>query len=223
MLTRNICRILLLVLLSPTATLALGLGDIHLKSALNAPLDADIDIVGASPDELAGLKATLASRDTFNRYRIEYPSFLAGVRLEPRQTADGRTVLHLQSSDAVNEPIATMLVEVNWARGHLVREYTVLLDPPVFTGQNGDSSGNGAATAVAAPTTGDTARSGSVERRSASPAPAAAMAASVAATPSAGPAVTRVRSASASAGSSGAAATAAAPNASSYTVRNGDT
>ena len=223
MLTRNICRILLLVLLSPTATLALGLGDIHLKSALNSPLDADIDIVGASPDELAGLKATLASRDTFNRYRIEYPSFLAGVRLEPRQTADGRTVLHLQSSDAVNEPIATMLVEVNWARGHLVREYTVLLDPPVFTGQNGDSSGNGAATAVAAPTTGDTARSGSVERRSASPAPAAAMAASVAATPSAGPAVTRVRSASAATDSSGAASTAATPNASSYTVRNGDT
>src|SRR5579863_820103 len=223
MLTRNICRVLLLVLLSPTASMALGLGDIHLKSALNAPLDADIDIVGASPDELGGLKATLASRDTFNRYRIEYPSFLSGVRLEPRQTADGRTVLHLQSSDAVNEPITTMLVEVNWARGHLVREYTVLLDPPVFSGQNGESSG--AANAVAAPTTGDAARSGSVEHRSASAAPAAAMAAPAASSaPSAGPpAGTRAHSSNAAAGGSNAAATAAAPNASSYTVRSGDT
>ena len=45
----------------PAATLALGLGDIHLKSSLNAPLDADIDLVGASAEDLAGLKATLAS------------------------------------------------------------------------------------------------------------------------------------------------------------------
>src|SRR5579871_2260081 len=111
MLTRNICRVLLVALLSPAATMALGLGDIHLKSALNAPLDADIDVVGANPDELAGLKATLASRDTFGRYHLDYPSFLSSVRLEPRQTSDGRTVLHVQSNDAVNEPITTMLVE----------------------------------------------------------------------------------------------------------------
>ena len=48
MFKRNFCPALLLALLSPAATLALGLGDIHLKSALNAPLDAEIDLVGAS-------------------------------------------------------------------------------------------------------------------------------------------------------------------------------
>ena len=205
MLTRNICRVLLLALLSPTASLALGLGDIHLKSTLNAPLDADIDVVGASADELSGLKATLASRETFNRYRLEYPAFLAGVTFEPKQTADGRTVLHMHSADAVNEPIATLLVEVNWARGHLVREYTVLLDPPVFSG---DSTNSGAA-AVAAPVTAEGARSGSVERRVANAAPAAAppVAAPSTSSPAASP--SRARSASA--------------NASTYTVRSGDT
>jgi len=215
MLTRNCYRVLLLALLLPGASMALGLGDIHLKSSLNAPLDADIDIVGAGADELSGLKASLASRDTFNRYKLEYPAYLAGVTLEPRQTPDGRTVLHMHSSDSVNEPIATLLVEVNWSRGHLVREYTVLLDPPVFSG---DTASNAA---VAAPSTGESARSGSVERHAAgaaamaAPAAAASMAAPAAASSSSG-------SRSASSGSSSSASGGAAPG-SSYTVRRGDT
>jgi pilus assembly protein FimV len=212
MLTRNCYRVLLLALLLPGATMALGLGDIHLKSSLNAPLDADIDIVGAGADELSGLKASLASRDTFNRYKLEYPSYLAGVTLEPRQTPDGRTVLHMHSADSVNEPIATLLVEVNWSRGHLVREYTVLLDPPVFSGDTPSTA------AVAAPSTGESARSGSVERHAAgtaAPAAAAAMAAPAAAMASSG------GSRSASSASSGASG-GAAPGG-SYTVRRGDT
>lgn len=213
MLTRNICRVLLVALLSPAASLALGLGDIHLKSALNAPLDADIDVVGASPDELAGLKATLASRETFSRYHLDYPAFLSGVRLEPRHTADGRTVLHMQSSDAVNEPIATMLVEVNWARGHLVREYTVLLDPPVFAG----TETSAAASTVAAPVSGAATRSGNVERRAAA---ASESTSSAAAAPAAGSAGTAAATRSHLAGTPAGAPT---PGESSYTVRKGDT
>ena len=208
MLKRNCYRVLLLALLLPGATMALGLGDIHLKSSLNAPLDADIDIVGAGADELSGLKASLASRDTFNRYKLEYPTFMTGVTLEPRQTPDGRTVLHMHSADSVNEPIATLLVEVNWSRGHLVREYTVLLDPPVFSGDTASTA------AVAAPSTGESARSGNVERHAAgaaAPAAAAAMTAPAAAS----------GSRSASGGASGSAG-GAGPGG-SYTVRRGDT
>jgi len=95
MLMRNFYRALLLALLGPTAALALGLGDIHLKSALNAPLDADIDVVGASAEDLSSLKAALASRETFGRYGLDYPAFLSGITLASQQTADGRTVIHL--------------------------------------------------------------------------------------------------------------------------------
>src|ERR1700693_2739679 len=218
MLKRNFCRVLLLALLLPTASMALGLGDIHLKSTLNAPLDADIDVVGASAEELTGLKAALASRETFSRYRLEYPAFLAGVALEPKPTADGRTVLHMHSADAINEPIATLLVEVNWARGHLVREYTMLLDPPVFSGDSGNSS----AAAVAAPTTGEAARSGTVERHTANAAPAVAApaAAPSTATPAASPG--RMHSASSDPASTTPSA-GATPRASTYTVRKGGT
>jgi pilus assembly protein FimV len=46
---------------------------------------------------------------------------------------DGRDSLLVRSTDAIPEPFVTFLVEVNWARGRLMREYTVLLDPPVYT------------------------------------------------------------------------------------------
>ncbi len=76
-----------------------------------------------------------------------------------------------------------MLVEANWPRGRLVREYTVLLDPPVFTGDKAS-----AAAAVAAPTAGEQARSGAVERTEPPPAsaPSAAPAQVPAPAPSAG-------------------------------------
>src|SRR5208282_1726213 len=155
MFTRNCCRVLLLALLSPAVTLALGLGEIHLHSALNAPLDADIDLLNATPEEITDLQATLASRDSFTREGLDYPGFPAGVPLSPEQSTDGHTVLHLRTLDPVNEPFVTLLVEVNWARGHLVHEYTVLLDPPVFASQ-----GPSTAAAVAAPVVGDATRSG---------------------------------------------------------------
>src|SRR5258706_15163501 len=123
--------------------MALGLGDIHLKSALNAPLDAEIDLT-ATADELTGLKVTLASRDSFARYGLDYPAYLNTVTLVPAKGTDGRDVLRVHSTDVVTEPFATLLIEASWARGRLVREYTVLLDPPAFTGASG---GGGAGTA----------------------------------------------------------------------------
>ena len=132
---RHCCQLLLLAMLSPTVALALGLGDIHLKSSLDAPLDADIDLVDADAEDLSTLKAALASRETFKRLGADYPSFLGTVTLTPEHGSDGRTVIHVHSAGVAAEPFATLLVEVDWARGHLVREYTVLLDPPLYNSQ----------------------------------------------------------------------------------------
>src|ERR1700759_4983498 len=126
MLKRKLCQLLVLALLSPAASYALGLGDIHLKSALNAPLDAEIDIVGATPEDLAALKAQLAPRDQFTRAGLDYPAYFSSLKLTPEKTADGRNVLRVRSVDAVTEPFATLLVEADWPRGHVLREYTVL-------------------------------------------------------------------------------------------------
>jgi pilus assembly protein FimV len=207
MFKRNLCQLLVLALLSPAASYALGLGEIHLKSSLNSPLDAEIDVVNASPEDLAGLKAQLASRDSFTQEGLDYPAFLGSLTVTTEKTSDGRTVLHLHSADSVSEPFATLLVEADWPHGHVVREYTVLIDPPVFS-----STQNPSEAAVAAPATGSGARSGSVER-AASPSSSAAAAASS----------PRTSSGSVSASSAAAPATGGAGGSGTYTVRNGDT
>jgi pilus assembly protein FimV len=132
----------------PSLSWALGLGDIHLNSALNEPLSADIDLIAAGPDELAALRASMADRDAFTRYGIDRPPMLSSITFKVGKGKNGRDALLVRSSDAIAEPFVTFLVEVNWARGRLLREYTVLLDPPVY------SPGETASTAapVAAPT-----------------------------------------------------------------------
>src|SRR5580658_9439704 len=158
-----------LIVGSPAA-MALGLGDIHLHSSLNAPLDADIDVVGATPEDLSSLKAQLASRETFTQNGLDWPAFLSTVTLKTVHTSDGRDVINVHSGVAITEPFVTMLVEINWARGHVTHEYTVLLDPPVYTPDQSQ-----AAAPVAAPVVGASNRGGAIEREpAAAPAPAPA-------------------------------------------------
>jgi pilus assembly protein FimV len=135
---------------------ALGLGEIHLNSALNEPLNAEIDLIAATPDELTALRATLAPRDAFTRYGIDRPPFLSSLTFKVGKGKEGHDVLLVRSSEAIPEPFLTFLVEVNWARGRLMREYTVLLDPPVYTpGENASTSAPVTApTAAASPSTG---------------------------------------------------------------------
>jgi pilus assembly protein FimV len=136
----------------PSLSWALGLGEIHLNSALNEPMRAEIDLIAASPDELTALHAELASRDAFTRYGIDRPPFLSTLTFKVGKGKDGRDVLLVRSTDAIPEPFVTFLVEVNWARGRLMREYTVLLDPPVYTpGETASSSTPVTAPASAAP------------------------------------------------------------------------
>ena len=121
------------MLLAPQAALALGLGDIRLGSALNEPLSAEIDLVAATPEELAALQAQLASRELFQRYGLDRPAFLDTLEFRVGRGQDGRSVLLVRSNDAISEPFVSFLIDVTWPRGRLLREYTVLLDPPVFT------------------------------------------------------------------------------------------
>src|SRR5580692_13044055 len=112
---------------------ALGLGEVHLHSGLNEPLNADIDIIAATPEELTALRASLAPREAFTRYGIDRPPFLSSFTFKVGKSKEGHDVLIVHSTDSIPEPFVTFLVDVNWARGHLMREYTVLLDPPVYT------------------------------------------------------------------------------------------
>ena len=126
-------RVLLLsALMSPSALYALGLGEIRLNSALNQPFDAEIELVSAAQEDLSALQASLASNDTFVRYGLDKPPYLSDFSFRVVRS-NGRDVLRITSPKPVTEPFVTLLVEASWPRGRLLREYTVLLDPPVFS------------------------------------------------------------------------------------------
>ncbi|MEO6079256.1 MAG: FimV/HubP family polar landmark protein [Steroidobacteraceae bacterium] len=157
-----------LLAVAPGVSFALGLGDIQLRSTLNAPLNADIELIG-TPEELANLaslRTQLASRDSFSRYGLEYPSFLSSIQVRPERLADGRTIIRLTSSIPMTEPFATLLVEYSVDRSRGFREYTVLFDPPAFA-----TAPTAAAPApVAAPIAGAGDRSAPIARPPAQPA-----------------------------------------------------
>ncbi|HSZ08305.1 MAG TPA: FimV/HubP family polar landmark protein [Steroidobacteraceae bacterium] len=217
-------------LLSPSLSWALGLGEIHLNSSLNEPMSAEIDLIAAGPDELGALRATLAPKDAFTRYGIDRPPFLSTLTFKVGKSKDGRDVLLVRSTESIPEPFVTFLVEVNWARGRLMREYTVLLDPPVYTPGERASTAAPVAAATTAPATTAPAETPPARSR---PAPAAASPA--AAAPDATPRHTR-RSAGRAPGSASSASnppsTSSAPSATAepsgavgdtYRVGQGDT
>jgi pilus assembly protein FimV len=130
---KNALRFLIAsALLSPATLYALGLGEIRLNSALNQPFDAEIEVVSAGTDELNSLKVALANEDMFRRYGLDRPNFLSNISMRVDSGNAGRPVIKLRSQNAVTEPFVSLLVEVTWTGGRVLREYTVLLDPPVF-------------------------------------------------------------------------------------------
>ena len=123
--------LVLTALIFPCGAFALGLGDLHLKSALNQDFNAEIALLSVKTDELDGVKVILASPAAFQKAGVDRPFILTKLRFKPDLNAEGKVVIHVTSREAIREPFLNFLIEVNWAKGRLVREYTVLLDPPV--------------------------------------------------------------------------------------------
>ncbi|MEJ1489299.1 MAG: FimV/HubP family polar landmark protein [Candidatus Sedimenticola sp. (ex Thyasira tokunagai)] len=115
----------------PFGANALGLGDIHLKSALNQHFSGDINLLSVTADEIPDIKVRLASQDAFQRAGVDRPFLLTKLRFKPVAMDDGSFAVKVSSLEPIREPFLNFLIEVNWPKGKLVREYTVLLDPPV--------------------------------------------------------------------------------------------
>ncbi|MBS0429845.1 MAG: hypothetical protein JSR41_21395 [Proteobacteria bacterium] len=109
---------------------ALALGRLNVQSALGEPLRAEIDVTEISAAEADGLKVGMASREAFQAAGVAYNDALSNVRAALQRRADGRYVVRLTGSRPMNEPFVDILLEANWSSGRIVRDYTVLLDPP---------------------------------------------------------------------------------------------
>jgi pilus assembly protein FimV len=114
---------------------ALGLGDIELNSVLNQPLDAEIGLLSVTPDEATGISARLADTMAFAAAGIDRTALLTRLNFQVVTDATGVTVVRVTTSERVREPFLNFIVEVNWPSGRLLREYTVLVDPPVVVSE----------------------------------------------------------------------------------------
>ena len=120
----------LFALASSFAVHATGLGNLTLNSYLGQPFKAEIDIVSVNEEDISSLTAKLASRDTFQQSNVDYAPFLFTFKISVENRADGQPYVKIISPQRVVEPFLSMLIELNWSSGRLIREYTVLLDPP---------------------------------------------------------------------------------------------
>nr|WP_067295142.1 FimV/HubP family polar landmark protein [Marinobacterium profundum] len=111
---------------------ALGLGQIRIKSALNEPLDAEIQLLQVRDLDPQQVVPKMADLDQFAMAGIDRSRLLSDVQFTVNINQNGTGSIRLTSSRPVREPFLNLLVEVNWPNGRLVREYTVLLDPPAF-------------------------------------------------------------------------------------------
>ena len=124
--------IMVLLMVVPGWAAALGLGNIELHSALNQPLDARIRLLSPTRAEIQSLKVGLADNDAFERAGIDRPFILSHLRFEIVTNNHGPDYVHITTKDPVREPFLNFLVEADWSNGRLYREYTVLLDPPLY-------------------------------------------------------------------------------------------
>ncbi len=116
--------------LTSSSALALALGRVTVQSALGEPLRADIEIPEINAEETATLRAAVASPDAFRAAGLEYNAAMANVQITLQKRTDGRMFLRLTSDRVINEPFIDVILEANWSSGRIVRDYTLLFDPP---------------------------------------------------------------------------------------------
>ncbi len=121
-----------LVGLSASSAWALSLGRITVQSALGEPLRAEIDVLDINAEEAATLKAGVASPEAFAAAGLEYSSAMSSLKATLQRRADGRAYLKLVSDKAVVDPFVDMIVEASWSSGRILRDYTMLFDPPTL-------------------------------------------------------------------------------------------
>lgn len=116
----------------PLHGVAAGLGKLNVNSGLGEPLKAEVELLSVTPEELSSLTATIASEEAYTTQGISRLGIHSNIRVELSKSIDGSPVLVLRSSLPITDPYLDMLIQVDWSSGRLLREYTVLLDPPGY-------------------------------------------------------------------------------------------
>lgn len=119
-------------LLATQMASALGLGEVSVNSSLNQPLDAEIKLLQIRDLTQREILIGLASRDDFDRIGVDRPYFLSDLTFELDLNSANGPVVRVTSNKPVREPFLNFIIQAQWPSGKVLREYTLLLDLPVF-------------------------------------------------------------------------------------------
>ncbi|WP_442774922.1 FimV/HubP family polar landmark protein [Sphaerotilus montanus] len=205
---------------------SLSLGRLSVQSALGESLRAEIDVTSLTPDESANLRVRVAPPDAYRIAGVDYNAVLPSTAVSLQRRADGTPYLRITSDRSVQEPFVDVILELSWSSGRLLREYTLLFDPPsVARAPAAPATPAVVAAAPARPTKAELAASAAAEAaaraeamKRLAPAPAAAESAEPAALAKA-----PVRRPAAPSPVPAPAANAAAGGGTEYQVKSGDT
>lgn len=109
--------------------LAIGLGEIRIQSALHAPLQAEIPLLGVSPDQLDRVRIRLGRREEFADVGVDYLPEFDRVAVEVVRRANG-VFVQLRSQAVMREPLLQLVLVADDASVRVLREYVLMLDPP---------------------------------------------------------------------------------------------
>ncbi len=112
---------------------ALGLGEVKLNSSLNQPLEAEIQLLQTRELTAQEILVGLGSREDFERVGVDRPFFLNDLKFTVEMDAPNGPVIRVKSNRLVREPFLNFIIQAQWPSGKLLREYTLLLDLPVFS------------------------------------------------------------------------------------------
>lgn len=115
---------------------ALSLGRITVQSALGEPLKAEVDVLDINADEAASLVIRVATPEAFKAAGLEYNPAMSSLKLALQRRADGKAYILLSGDRAISDPFVDMILETRWNTGRIVRDYTLLFDPPSLRDAN---------------------------------------------------------------------------------------
>ncbi|TSA09767.1 MAG: fimbrial protein FimV [Comamonadaceae bacterium] len=110
--------------------MALSLGRITVQSALGEPLRAEVDLLDINAEEAASLQPSVASPESFKAAGLDYNPALSNLQASLRRRSDGRAYIRLSGERVINDPFVDLILETRWSSGRIVRDYTLLFDPP---------------------------------------------------------------------------------------------
>ncbi|CAA2103013.1 hypothetical protein VVAX_02044 [Variovorax paradoxus] len=138
--------------IASTDASAFALGQLKVQSALGEPLRAEIDVTEMAANEAEGLKINIATAEAFKNAGVPYNSALSDVKATLQRRAGGQYVVRLSGNRPLNDPFIDLLLEANGSSGRIVRDYTVLLDPPTTRQAAASAAAAQVAPQIATPT-----------------------------------------------------------------------